>query len=89
MSRLLKDPEELCCPLSHELMTDPVVAFDGFTYERRWVVEAFKRAPGKSPMTGHPIASSEPWPTKGFEMARNRLFMAFHCSFLMLFELEI
>ena len=60
MKRLLKDPEELCCPLSYELMEDPVVAADGFTYERSWVEEAFKRAPGKSPMTGQPIETTVP-----------------------------
>jgi len=32
--RLMNDPPELCCPISHQLMEDPVVAGDGFTYER-------------------------------------------------------
>ena len=30
----MTDPPELCCPISHALMEDPVVAGDGFTYER-------------------------------------------------------
>ena len=30
----MTDPRELCCPISHELMKDPVVAGDGHTYER-------------------------------------------------------
>eukprot|EP00434_Breviolum_minutum_P004142 symbB.v1.2.003652.t1/scaffold175.1/size369221/8 len=30
----MTDPKELCCPISHELMKDPVVAGDGHTYER-------------------------------------------------------
>jgi hypothetical protein len=31
---LLVMPEELSCPISLELMTDPVVADDGNTYQR-------------------------------------------------------
>lgn len=27
-------PAHLCCPITHDLMTDPVVASDGITYER-------------------------------------------------------
>ena len=34
VKRLMTDPKELCCPISHELMKDPVVAGDGHTYER-------------------------------------------------------
>ena len=30
----MSDPKEFCCPISHELMKDPVVAGDGHTYER-------------------------------------------------------
>ena len=43
-------------------MEDPVVAADGFTYERSWVEEAYNRAPGLSPMTGQPIATAALWP---------------------------
>ena len=60
MQRLLKDPTELCCPLSYELMEHPVVAADGITYEHSWVEEQLQRVPGKSPMTGVPISTSAP-----------------------------
>lgn len=30
VKRLMTDPPELCCPVSKELMEDPVVAGDGF-----------------------------------------------------------
>lgn len=53
----MKEPTELCCPLSHELLKNPVVAADGITYEQSWVEEQFKRAPGKSPTTGLPISN--------------------------------
>ena len=50
-------PNEYKCPISHELMVDPIVASDGHTYERfcfeRWV------SGGKivSPMTNAPLYS--------------------------------
>ena len=62
VQRLLKDPNELCCPLSHDLMEHPVVAADGITYEHSWVEEQLKRVPGKSPMTGSAIQNTAPWP---------------------------
>ena len=34
VKRLMTDPKDFCCPISHELMKDPVVAGDGHTYER-------------------------------------------------------
>lgn len=34
---LLKDRRELLCPISLELMEDPVIAADGYTYER-WIL---------------------------------------------------
>ena len=60
VKRLLKDPTELCCPLSYELMEHPVVAADGITYEKSWVEEQLKRVPGKSPTTGLPIYNTAP-----------------------------
>ena len=53
----MTDKLELCCPLSHELFDDPVVAADGISYERSWVEKQLKLVPGKSPMTGLPIAT--------------------------------
>ena len=80
VKRLLKDPVELCCPLSHELMEDPVVAADGFTYERCWVEEAYKRAPGKSPMTGQPIATTAPWPSSASSSRPTRRIQQASCK---------
>ena len=42
MKRLMTDPEGLCCPISKQLMEDPVVAGDGFTYDRSTVEALFK-----------------------------------------------
>ena len=51
VKRLMTDPKELCCPISHELMKDPVVAGDGHTYERSCIEGCF-RTNAKSPVTG-------------------------------------
>jgi len=46
----------LQCPISHEIMVDPVVAADGHTYERealaRWLSEK-----SSSPLTGQPMGT--------------------------------
>lgn len=47
-------PHEWKCPITHEIMIDPVMASDGFTYERsaieRWLINS-----NKSPMTNEII----------------------------------
>jgi hypothetical protein len=46
-------PEEFLCPISRELMTEPVVASDGYTYDRR-SIETWLKCEGnndRSPMT--------------------------------------
>eukprot|EP00434_Breviolum_minutum_P034238 symbB.v1.2.030294.t1/scaffold3398.1/size57691/8 len=54
VKRLMTDPPELCCPVSKELMEDPVVAGDGFTYERSYI-EGCLKSKKLSPMTGKNI----------------------------------
>ena len=44
-------PEEFMCPISKELMKDPVIAFDGNTYERS-EIEDYLKQNNKSPVTG-------------------------------------
>ena len=46
---------EPICPITHEIMKDPVIAGDGFTYERKAIEEHFNRQGGKSPMTRQDI----------------------------------
>ena len=43
-------PDDLQCPISQELMRDPVVAADGRTYERAQIAE-WIRSHNTSPMT--------------------------------------
>ena len=56
----MEDPPDLCCPISQELMEDPVVAADGITYERRCIAEWFYFNSG-SPTTREPLLTREPW----------------------------
>ncbi|CAI5504199.1 unnamed protein product [Closterium sp. Naga37s-1] len=47
--------EKLMCPLSKTRMQDPVIAADGYTYERRCIEEWFKDS-SVSPKTGKPLS---------------------------------
>ncbi|CAG2166909.1 unnamed protein product [Oppiella nova] len=44
-------PNELCCPITHEIMKEPVVAADGYTYEREAITEWINNGNSTSPMT--------------------------------------
>lgn len=46
-------PDEYFCPITHELMKDPVIAADGFTYERSAIAEWLQSGRDTSPMTNH------------------------------------
>ena len=49
-------PDDLVCPISFEIMNDPVLAEDGNTYERA-CIEAWFAKSKTSPLTGAPLAS--------------------------------
>jgi hypothetical protein len=56
--RLLSStPPDFICPITSCLMSDPVIAADGFTYERtaveRWIAQS-----SRSPMTGAPLTTT-------------------------------
>ena len=44
-------PDSFCCPISREIMSDPVVTYDGQTYERKEIQEWFDRGNNTSPIT--------------------------------------
>lgn len=48
-------PNEFICPISSDIMKDPVVASDGFTYERRSIQRWITCNKAKSPMTNNPL----------------------------------
>ena len=48
-------PDKLCCPISLELMERPVMAADGFTYDRSSIESWLARGNTTSPTTGAPL----------------------------------
>ena len=52
-------PEYIVCPLTFEVFVDPVMAADGFTYERELILEYWAKAGVRSPMTSAKLASNQ------------------------------
>lgn len=50
--------EEYFCPITQEIMTDPVVAADGHTYQRKNITEWLVRGKRHSPVNGTPLANT-------------------------------
>nr|XP_039267689.1 WD repeat, SAM and U-box domain-containing protein 1-like isoform X1 [Styela clava] len=50
-------PDEYLCPISREVMLDPVLAPDGFSYERTEIENWFRRGSVTSPMTNKKLTS--------------------------------
>jgi hypothetical protein len=55
-------PSLFLCPLSQRVLTDPVVACDGFTYDRRAVQEWFESGQRISPLTKQTLRSTATLP---------------------------
>eukprot|EP00043_Microstomoeca_roanoka_P020574 m.251435 g.251435 ORF g.251435 m.251435 type:complete len:1015 (-) comp17184_c2_seq10:447-3491(-) len=51
------DEQLLLCPITLDIMVDPVIADDSFTYERESIV-SWQRAHGTSPLTRQPISGT-------------------------------
>lgn len=51
-------PEGFYCPITCDLMADPVISKEGITYERE-AIEQWIEANGKSPVTRNPIAIAD------------------------------
>jgi len=54
-------PSEMLCPISLQLMRQPVVAADGVTYEQR-EIERWLESSNRSPATGAPLAHNGLYP---------------------------
>ncbi|CAK8987963.1 unnamed protein product [Durusdinium trenchii] len=57
------------CPISQEVMRDPVVTCDGQTYEHQNIQEWFRRGTQTSPLTNLPLASKELVPNLALRQA--------------------
>lgn len=51
-------PYDFLCPITHEIMVEPVICSDGFTYERRAISEWFMAGKYTSPMTNEPLVTT-------------------------------
>ena len=54
-------PDDFICPITAEIMTDPVSTSDGFTYERAAITE-WLRTKDTSPKTGATLESKALFP---------------------------
>ena len=73
-------PDEFVCPITTELMTDPVLATDGHTYERSAIECWFATGKTSSPKTGEPLQLTAVFPNhsvrsmiRDWEEVRRRL----------------
>ncbi|XP_074550386.1 WD repeat, SAM and U-box domain-containing protein 1-like [Halichoeres trimaculatus] len=65
-------PDEFLCPITRELMKDPVIAADGYSYERD-SIESWIRGKNKtSPMTNLPLQTTLLTPNRSLKMAITR-----------------
>ncbi|XP_023136837.2 WD repeat, SAM and U-box domain-containing protein 1-like isoform X2 [Amphiprion ocellaris] len=65
-------PDEFLCPISRELMKDPVIAADGYSYERE-SIESWIRGKNKtSPMTNLLLQTTLLTPNRSLKMAITR-----------------
>lgn len=56
-------PEYLCCPITLELMNDPVICTDGYSYERKTIMQYLEKN-SISPMTKQPIDKKNIFPNR-------------------------
>lgn len=56
-----KPPDDVLCPISQELMEDPVIAADGHTYERT-AIESWLLRKATRPMSGNALETTATFP---------------------------
>jgi WD40 repeat protein len=52
-------PHEFLCPITHEIMREPVTCSDGFTYEKNAICEWFMSGKYTSPLTNENLINTE------------------------------
>ena len=57
---LLPVPDSFVCPISYEIMRDPVVTADGLSYERAAIEHWFSTGHRTSPRTNEPLPHQLP-----------------------------
>ncbi|GAB6027955.1 hypothetical protein CHUAL_002183 [Chamberlinius hualienensis] len=67
-----KTPHEFFCPITHEVMKDPVIASDGFSYERKAILEWLQSGKASSPMTNQKLSYMQLTPNYALKMLIQR-----------------
>ncbi|NXG59276.1 WSDU1 protein, partial [Hemiprocne comata] len=65
-------PDEFLCPITRELMEDPVIAADGYSYEREAMENWISTKRRSSPMTNLPLPSLMLTPNRTLKMTISR-----------------
>ncbi|XP_031702054.1 WD repeat, SAM and U-box domain-containing protein 1 [Anarrhichthys ocellatus] len=65
-------PDEFLCPITRELMREPVIAADGYSYEREAIDSWIKTKNRSSPMTNLPLLTTLLTPNRTLKMAIGR-----------------
>lgn len=65
-------PDEFLCPITRELMKDPVIAADGYSYEREAIESWINTKNRSSPMTNLPLLTTLLTPNYTLKMAIGR-----------------
>ncbi|XP_019723731.1 WD repeat, SAM and U-box domain-containing protein 1-like isoform X2 [Hippocampus comes] len=65
-------PDEFVCPIGREPMRDPVIAADGFSYERESNESWIRGKKRSSPMTNLPLQTTLLTPNRALKMAISR-----------------
>nr|XP_040058505.1 WD repeat, SAM and U-box domain-containing protein 1-like isoform X5 [Gasterosteus aculeatus aculeatus] len=65
-------PDEFLCPITRELMKDPVIAADGYSYERESIQSWIKGKNQTSPMTNLVLQTTLLTPNRSLKMAITR-----------------
>ncbi|XP_040460286.1 WD repeat, SAM and U-box domain-containing protein 1 isoform X4 [Falco naumanni] len=65
-------PDEFLCPITRELMKDPVIAADGYSYEKEAMENWISNQRRSSPMTNLPLSSPMLTPNRTLKMAISR-----------------
>ncbi|XP_033105844.1 WD repeat, SAM and U-box domain-containing protein 1-like [Anneissia japonica] len=66
-------PDEYLCPITREVMKDPVICADGFTYERT-SIESWLRKNNSSPMTNSPLVNCHLTPNRSLKTIIQRMY---------------
>uniref|UniRef100_A0A8C3K4Q2 WD repeat, SAM and U-box domain-containing protein 1 n=1 Tax=Calidris pygmaea TaxID=425635 RepID=A0A8C3K4Q2_9CHAR len=65
-------PDEFLCPITRELMKDPVIAADGYSYEKDAIEKWISNKRRSSPMTNLPLPTLVLTPNRTLKMAIGR-----------------